>query len=409
MGAAMLPRDLGETLRMALAALARSPLRSGLTILGLAIGVGAYIAMTSFGQGAKRAVVSQFAALGVNVIRVQSLVGDPALGKPARPLTQLDVDSLHTTLTGAARVVPNAHVRLPASARGASVYTTIVGTTPDYFAVRDWRPAFGGNFDANDMAQRGKVCVLGVTPATAIFGNSDPIGATMALGDALTCNVIGVLAPKGLNTSGKDLDDLIVVPSTTYEAYIGLPNGFAEIEVEASSPALIGLTRAETAYVIRRNHRTPDYDPDDFRVTSPSEAIRAATNVSTILSRLLATIAAVSLLVGGIGIMNIQLVSVAERTREIGIRSALGASPSQILVQFLAEAVVLSTTGALVGVITGTASAWAVGRAMHWVHAIDVTGVATAAAFGVGAGVIFGYAPARRAAQLDPIDALRHE
>lgn len=403
-------RDLGETVRIALAALARSPLRSGLTILGLSIGVGAYIAMTSFGQGAKRSVVSQFAALGVNVVRIQSLVRDPGAGpKPPRPLVRSDVDALRRDLTTAGRIVPNAHVTLPAAAGGTSYSTMVVGTTPDYFDVRRWEVQFGGRFAEDDLTERAKVCVIGATPAREIFGGNEPLGATVALGDALTCNVVGVLAPKGLSTGGRDLDDLIVVPMTTFEAYIGLETGYAEIEIEALTPALMPTMRDEATWVLRGTHRIPGYDPDDFRVSSPSEAIRAAEGVSNILTRLLAAIAAVSLLVGGIGIMNIQLVSVAERTREIGIRAAIGASPRQILLQFLAEALALSSAGALVGVVAGVLGALLVGEQMHWERSLDIPGVLTAAAFGVSTGVIFGFTPARRAAQLDPIEALRHE
>jgi putative ABC transport system permease protein len=403
-------RDFAEVVRSALTALGRSPVRSGLTVLGLAIGVGAFIAMTSFGEGAKGAVVSQFAALGTNLVRIESLVGDPAVGpRGARPLTERDVAALRSDVPTAGRIVPLFRNRVTAAGRGTMADTWVYGTTHDYFGIHGWRVASGGIFDANDTTQRAKVCVLGATPAWLLFGSREPLGQTVSLGDALTCHVIGVLVSKGLSTGGRDLDNQIFIPSSSHEAYLGGANGYTDIEVEAADPRVMNRLRLEIFWSIRRMHGLRDGDPDDVRITSPTEAIRAAENVSTILARLLAAIAAVSLLVGGIGIMNIQLVAVAERTREIGIRAAIGASPQQILVQFLAEAIVLSSIGALVGIAAGVGGALVVARAMHWSRAIDPMGVVAAALFGIGAGIVFGYMPARRAAQLDPIDALRHE
>ncbi|MFO0696120.1 MAG: ABC transporter permease [Polyangiales bacterium] len=402
--------DLSELVRMSLAVLTRSPARSALTVLGLAIGVGAFIAMTSFGEGAKRAVVTQFEELGANVVRVRSMSLEPPAGlKPNRPILDADLVALRRDMTSARRVIPMVRRRLAASTRRERYFTIVQGTPPDYFDLHHWPMSAGGRFDEADTAQRAKVCILGATPARELFGDGDPLGEKVTLGESLTCRVIGVLTEKGLSTSGRDYDDVVMIPLSTYGAYIGMPNGYSDVELEPTSARLLPVVKAEAAEILRSAHALGEDDPDDFKLSSPTETVKAAEQVSTILTRLLAAIAAVSLLVGGIGIMNIQLVAVAERTREIGIRAAIGASPKQILRQFLAEAIVLSSVGALVGTVAGIGMAVLVAHQMHWNRALSPLGILGAAAFGIGAGVVFGYIPAKRAASLDPIEALRHE
>jgi putative ABC transport system permease protein len=406
----MQPRDVLEIFRMAFNALSRSPARSGLTILGLAIGIAAFIAMTSFGQGARSSVVAQFAGLGTNILRVRSLVNDPAAGsRAARPLTASDVLELRRNLTTVSRVVPQSRRVAVVSHAGATISTIVHGVDPGYGPIHLWPTTVGGFFDDSDLLRRSKVCLLGVTPARALFGTRNPLGARLAIGEQLTCHVIGVLAEKGRSTNGGDLDELILIPVTTFEAYLGMPDGYQDIEIEAIDARGMPTLRAEAEAILRRTHQVPADVPLDVRMTSPTEAVKAAETVSGILTSLLAAIAAVSLLVGGIGIMNIQLVSVAERTKEIGTRAAIGAAPQQILIQFLAEALLLSLLGSLVGMAAGLGAAVAVANAMHWPRAIEPLGVIGAAAFGIGAGLLFGYMPAKRASDLDPIDALRSD
>jgi putative ABC transport system permease protein len=265
-------------------------------------------------------------------------------------------------------------------------------------------------YDAADVTQRAKGCVLGATPASELFGDADPLGQVVTLRERMPCRVIGVLSPKGFSTAGNDLDNLVLVPLTTYLAYLTDTRvDYSYLEIAPASPAVLEAAKDEVSAILRRTHGLSKGDLDDFTVSSPLEVVRAADRTSRILTRLLQGIAALSLLVGGIGVMNIQLVSVAERIQEIGIKTAIGASPRQILRQFLAEAAVLSVGGAVAGVALGVSVATVVAKWMGWPRVISVPGVLGAALFGVAIGMLFGFLPARRASRLDPVEALRHE
>ncbi|HEY3498203.1 MAG TPA: ABC transporter permease [Polyangiaceae bacterium] len=398
-----------ESLRLALQLVRRAPGRSGLTMLGLAIGVGAFIAMVSFGEGARRSVVAQFELLGTNLIKIQS---SAAVGPRARPpalIDDADVARLRREGSSLRAVLPVARRNASLSRGGEQHASSVYGADPGYLELHAWELQSGGGFDDVDAERSEKVCVIGGTPARALFGGGDPLGQTLTVAGLLPCHIVGVLSEKGFSTSGNDLDDLVVVPLTTFNAHLGDQPGYAYIEVEPLWPARIEAALEEVREIMRRSHDLEPGEPDDFSVSSPLEVIRAADRTSRILSTLLAAIAGVSLLVGGIGIMNIQLVSVAERTGEIGIRAAIGASPAQILAQFLLESLVLTLLGTLAGIALGVLAATLVAERMGWPRVISPAGVALAAGFGTCVGMCFGYLPARRASGMDPIHALHRE
>lgn len=403
-------RMRSEVLGRAVRSAVRNPGRTLLTILGLAIGVGAFLAMVSFGSGARGSVLQQFEVLGTRLLRIQSKVGRIDVGSQApKPLTDADVLALRRDGTVFERVTPTVTQVHHVSTTNTRYSTSVMGTTPEFVVVHDWSLMAGGMFDATDMQQRAKVAVLGTTVVDQLFGSTDPLGRTINIGDSLPCRVIGVLASKGQTTGGRDLDDIVLIPVTTFQAFLGTPQGYEEIHIQVRSRDLLDTAIAEAKAIVRHSHGLLDGEPDDFGVSSPVQSARVADYVSQILTALLMGIASVSLLVGGIGVMNIQLVSVAERTKEIGIRSAIGASPRQILIQFLAEAVVLSLTGSLLGVALGWVASALVAKAMAWSGNLSVLTILGATLFGTSVGVAFGYLPAKRAAQLQPIDALRHE
>jgi putative ABC transport system permease protein len=400
----------GEGLRSAAEVLVRYPGRSALTVLGLAIGVAAFIAMVSFGEGARRSVMAQFQSLGTNLLVVGPWMAErQARDQPAQPLGELDVAALRREATTLGEIAPVIRMNQDLERAGVHHFLRVQATTPGFVHLHDWPLAAGGMFDNDEVARRAKVCVLGATPARALFGFGDPLGGGVTIGGVVLCRVVGVLATKGYSTDGDDLDDLLLMPVTTFEAYWGTPEGYSRIELQPLRPGLMETAKSEVTEILARLHRIDEGEENDFRVTTPLEVLRAVERTSAVLTGLLRGIAAVSLLVGGIGIMNIQLVSVAERTREIGVRSAIGASPTQILTQFLWEGLALTLVGAGAGVLMGLAIAAITAEVMQWPRVISASGIAGAVAFALAVGMVFGFLPARRAAALDPIEALRHE
>ena len=399
-----------ETLRMALQVLTRNPGRSALTVLGLAIGVAAFIAMVSFGQGARRSVLSQFENLGANILRVRSRASaSDVLVKAPHPLSDRDVIALRRESTALGAVVPHYRRVVDFTHGSTRVRTAMLGTDPEYPGLHDWSFALGGMFDARDSRDAAKLCVLGASPAHKLFGDDDPLGATVTIAGRFPCRVVGVLAAKGRSMSGSDLDDIALIPVRTFQLLLGATDGYATIELKPTQPDWLEAARIEAEQIVRGTHGLSLDEQPDFDVVSPDDVTRAADQTSRILTGLLAGIAAVSLLVGGIGIMNIQLVAVAERTHEIGIRAAIGAAPGQIMKQFLVESCVLASVGTLAGVVLGVATAQIVARGMGWAAGTSLLTVVGSGLFGIAVGVVFGYIPALRAARLDPIVALRRE
>jgi putative ABC transport system permease protein len=401
-------RPRSETFGMAFETLRRNPGRSALTLLGLAIGVGAFIAMVSFGEGARRAVMDQFQALGTHLIRVR---GTTRGGQDRRPLSDADIAAIKRESSSIASVIPVARMTFEATHAGRQWWTAVNGTEPEFTSLHNWDLSLGGLFNERDLAQRSKVCVLGKTPVRELFGDPDldVLGSTVTLGGLLTCRVVGVLAAKGTSTSGNDVDDIILIPVTTFATYFGLPQGYSALEIGPAQPEWVEAAKQEATVALRRSHGLGPEEAEDFQIDSPTEVIRAVDRTATILARLLQGIAAVSLFVGGVGIMNIQLVSVTERTAEIGIRSAIGASPRQILTQFLVEGALLSLLGATFGIMLGVGVSVTVASYMGWERITSLSDVVGAAAFGIAVGLVFGFLPARRAAHLDPIEALRRQ
>ena len=396
-----------EAVRMAFLVLRRSPGRSALTVLGLAIGVAAVIATVAFGYGARRAVLAQFQNLGANMLRVRpALSAGDFVSKAALPLSAADVDALRREGVGLGLVVPHAKRALDLARGKKRVRSSLIGTEPEYVPVHGLRFALGGMFDARDLREGARVCVLGATPARALFGSDNPLGETLLIPGRAPCKVIGVLVALGREIGGNDLDDFVLMPLTSYARMLGETN-YSNIEISPAPEVPLATARAEAEVILRHTHHFNATEPTDFGVVSPDDITRAADETARILTGLLAVIAAVSLLVGGIGIMNIQLVAVAERTQEIGIRSAIGASPGQIMQQFLIESGVLAGVGSLLGIGAGVGIAEAVAHIMRWSSIVSPSIVLLSGLFGLSVGVCFGYLPAARAARLDPIVALQ--
>jgi len=405
-----------RTLRVAFGALLRNKMRSFLTVLGVVIGVAAVIAMVSIGEGAKARVAGTFEQMGTNMLVVRSgssQHGGMRGGAGSMPnLTFEDLEAIQ-------REVPTVRHAAPLQSTSAQVVseeqnwqTSITGTTPEYFDVRNWPIAKGRRFSAAEVAAKAKVAVLGKTVADNLYGvGADPLGQTIRI-NRIPFEVVGVAAEKGSSGPGGDNDDAVLVPVTTFSAKIqgGLQRYIrGGIFVSATSQADTARAQAGIEALLRERHRIRPGQDDDFNVRDMAEIASAFQESAATITSLLAGVALVSLLVGGIGIMNIMLVSVTERTREIGLRMAVGAKPRQILAQFLVEAIVLATLGGLLGVAAGVGGASYLAGQFGWTLLVRVDMVLLAVGFSGVVGIVFGLYPARKAALLDPIQALRYE
>ena len=400
------------TWMIALRALRRNLMRSGLTMLGIIIGVAAVIAMVAIGTGAKEQVASSIAQIGQNTVLVMSGAGSRGGvrgGWGSSPtLTRQDYEAIRKEIPGVIRATPDVRKVAQVMAGNQNVNTTINGAGEDYVEIRAWDFVEGGNFTASDVRAATKVAILGQTVATNLFGDASPVGQIVRIQNA-PYTVVGLLKPKGMNMMGMDQDDLVLVPWSSAMVRLTGTDSFRAITVQVESAEQVAVVMEELAALLRQRHRIRDGAEDDFHVRSQQEIMEMATSTTKTMTILLGAIAGVSLLVGGIGIMNIMLVSVTERTREIGVRMAVGARGSDILLQFLVEAVVLSVGGGLIGIGLGIGIAKLVSAKVGWNTLVSPESVALAFVFSAVIGIFFGFYPARKAAGLDPIEALRYE
>jgi putative ABC transport system permease protein len=399
---------LWETVRLALQAILRNALRSFLTVLGVVIGVGAVIAMVTIGNGTTAQVQSEISSLGTNLLFLRPGQGFGPRESSAPNFSLADVEAIERQVAGLQAVAPTTSASAKAVVGNENWSTTVTGATNGFFLARDWAIVDGREFLDSELRSGKAVCVIGTTVRKELFGGGDPIGEKIRL-DSVSCTVIGLLEGKGQSSFGEDQDDTVLMPIRTVQRRLLGNTDVRSIFLSAAEGVDTTKVKRDVTYLMReRRHISADED-DDFRVNDMAEIVSTMTATTRVLTGLLAAVAAVSLLVGGIGIMNIMLVSVTERTREIGIRLAIGAEGRQVLMQFLVEAVGLSLFGGLIGVALGLGLSAVVSGLMGVPFLLDMEIVALAFAFSAAVGVAFGYFPARRAAHLDPIEALRHE
>jgi len=387
-------------------------MRSVLTALGIIIGVGAVIAMVGIGNGAKAQVEAQIASLGENVILIFSgsttASGIRTGWGGAGTLKIEDAEAIRREVPGVIGVSEEVVSTTQVAAGNQNWFTRIFGESADYFDIRQWPLADGAPFTAQDVRSANKVCVIGRTTATQIYGNESPIGQILRIKN-VPFTITGVLTPKGLSPQGVDQDDIVVMPYTSAMKRVIGGTTLRNMNVQTGDPGQIAAAQQQIISLLRQRHNIRPGRDDDFTVRTQQEIAEAATATSRVMTVLLGAIAGVSLVVGGIGIMNIMLVSVTERTREIGVRMAVGAHSIDILTQFLIEAVTLSSVGGLIGIICGIGASRILSIYAHWPTLISISSIAIAFLFSAAVGVFFGFYPARKAAALDPIEALRYE
>jgi putative ABC transport system permease protein len=397
---------------MALKALRRNKLRSGLTALGIIIGVSAVICVVAIGEGASAAVERAIANIGANLVWVEAggvnRNGVRTGSGATKSLTLGDYDAIKAHIPLVTNVTPQADTGVQLVNANQNWHSNVRGVGPAYADLKDWRVVRGVMFTDLDVERSANVCVLGQTIVEQLFGEEDPLGSIIRVKDQ-PCKVIGVLDVKGQSATGQDQDDNLLMPYSTVMKKIKGQTWLDDIMCSATSAAVVDRAEDDISTLLRERHHIRPGGDDDFNLRHPTEIAQAVKDSTTTMETLLAAVASVSLLVGGVGIMNIMLVSVTERTREIGIRRAVGARARDVLRQFLVEAVALSVIGGVAGILLGAVASGVIGQMLRWSTALSSSSVALSFAVAAGVGVFFGYYPARQASRLDPIESLRYE
>ncbi len=392
--------------------LLRNKMRSILTILGITIGIAAVICVVAIGKAGQARVEKQLNNLGDNFVWIEAggrAVNGVRTGvHGTKSLTLGDGIAIKNQIPLIKAVSPNIDGSIQIVYRNQNWFTNYRGVSPEFFDIKRWDAASGALFSADDVDRAADVCVIGQTVRNQLFPNEDPLGKVIRV-TGLPCRVVAILQSKGLSMSGQDQDDVVIMPYTTVMKKIRGVTWLDDIMCSAVSPSAVKLAGQQAGALLRDRHRLRPEQDDDFNIRNPEDIIQAQIEASRTLTLLLAAIASISLVVGGIGIMNVMLVSVTERTREIGVRVAVGATEVAIQLQFLGESVLLSLVGGAAGVCLGIAVSIIGARALGWAMQLSVEAVILAALFSIAVGVFFGYYPARKAALLDPIDALRYE
>ena len=400
-----------ETVLLALRAIRRNVLRSSLTILGIVIGVAAVITMVTLGGGATAQVTSEISSLGSNMLHVrpgQGMRGPGGMRTSADDFKIEDAQAISREIFGLEAVAPTSKKGAQAIFGNRNWSTSVMGVTNEYLLVRDWPLLNGRVFNENELRSGKTVCIIGTTLRDEIFGDHEPIGEKIRL-NKLSCQVIGVLESKGQSSFGNDQDDLVLIPLRAFQRRLEGSTDVKTIYVSALDGISTTTVKEDIERLMRYRRGIMPGKDDDFHVRDMQEIVSTLTSTTGILTALLGAVAAVSLLVGGIGIMNIMLASVLERTREIGIRRATGATRKDVLGQFMIESVMLSFAGGLIGIVLGFALTQAIAAYADWRTIVSIQAIVLSFGVSVGIGVIFGVYPARRAARMDPIEALRYE
>ncbi|MBF7066114.1 ABC transporter permease [Aliarcobacter butzleri] len=402
---------LSNAFLIAIKEIRRNILRSILTILGIVIGVASVIAMVMIGDGTTASVKESITKLGTNMLTLrvgQERRGPPREDNSSKAFQNEDITAIKNEIQNIKAVAAENSTKMNIVYGNKSNNSSVIGTNNDYFIIKDWALKDGRIFDDSELSSGKSSCIIGTTIVTQLFGDENPIGASIRLKN-MTCNVIGVLASKGAAAFGNDQDEIVIVPLKMYQRKIKGDKDVSSIIISITEERYIENAKTEITSLMQERRAVKIGEPDNFHIRDMKDILDTMTSTTNMLTYLLGSIAAISLLVGGIGIMNIMLVSVTERTREIGTRLAIGAMESEVLLQFLVEAVVLSTWGGIIGIFLGLGIGYTIVNMMQLPFIINNQIIIISFVFSTLIGIIFGYFPARKAARLNPIDALRYE